>query len=80
MTKPKSEAETGIGPHWKVRVVVGCALLHIISRSQPTVRVNGHGAGAVIGIDMDVIEGTEHGDAIGYIDLSAVTSVTWRPA
>jgi hypothetical protein len=77
VTKPKTEIESGIGPHWKVRVVFQGALLHLVSRTEPVVRTTG---GKVTDVAMSPIEGTEHGDTLGFVDWSAVVAVTWRRA
>ena len=60
---------------YKVRVVIGAALLHFLSRTEPNLQVDADGR--PIGIVADLVHG-DGGDTLGYIDWSRVTAVTWR--
>lgn len=75
MTRPKGRADVGQSC-WKVRIVVGPAIIHVLSKTEPVWR-QPYGASARR-LDMDPINGTDHGDTIGFIDWSAVSAVTWR--
>jgi hypothetical protein len=76
MSKAKTAAELGI-EGFKVRVVVHGALLHVLSATEPVVT---HAGGIVQHVQWAPIEGTEHGDTIGFIRWADVTAVTWRKA
>lgn len=78
MTKPKTEADCGIGPHWKVRVVYPYHTIHLVTRSEPVRSIVNDGNPARH--DLDVIEGTPCGDTVGHLDWSHVVAVTWRKA
>jgi hypothetical protein len=67
----------GVETVWKVRLAVGGLPIHVISRTQPKVRLNQRN---IVAVEMDVIEDTPDGDTIGFIDWAAVTAVTWRKA
>lgn len=54
-------------------------MIHVLSRTVPVVRLDGVGSG-IASVSMEVIEGTEHGDSIGWIQWSDVRAVTWRKA
>ena len=75
MTKPSNATERGLAPHWKVRVVLPGAILHLCSRTEPRMRIS---AGRFAHVAMDLVTDTEHGDTMGFIDWSAVVAVTWR--
>ena len=77
MTKPKSEADCGIGPFWKVRVFFAGGSMHLASRTEPVMHVHN---GKVASVELDIIEGTEHGDTIGFVDWTAAVTVSWRKA
>ena len=77
MTKPKAASDCGMSEFWKVRITMPGSIIHVASRTEPFVHSAG---GRVSGVTMDLIEGTEHGDSIGFIDWSAVLAVTWRKA
>lgn len=76
--KAKTAADMGFSAY-KVRIVIGTALIHVLSRTVPVVRLDGVGSG-IASVSMEVIEGTEHGDSIGWIQWSDVRAVTWRKA
>ena len=75
MSKPKSATDCQLPPHWKVRIVVDGNIVHVITQHEPSVTQSD---GKLTSITMSVIEGTPHGDTIGFIDMSAVTHVSWR--
>ena len=68
MTKPWTEDECGIGPFYRVRVTLpGSGLIHLASRTEPVVHMQD---GKVAVVELELIEGTEHGDTLGFIDWS----------
>lgn len=70
MTKPVSAAERGLKPHYKVRVVLPGAILHLASWDEP------HHLGE--DWHADWISDPAYGDTIGDIDWSKVIAITWR--
>ena len=50
-------------------------VLHVASRTEPAVEFAN---GAVQGVKMECITGTERGDTVGFIDWAEVAAVTWR--
>ena len=75
MPKPKTAEECGMDPHWKVRIYLPGGILYVISRTEPVVHIGGK---RLAHVELDVIEGTDHGDTIGFMDWEAVLGVTWR--
>lgn len=75
MTRRRRATEDGLDPHWKVRVVIPNALLHLAARDEPIWVVDDNGRRELVA---DWISDPEYGDTIGFIDWSAVTAVTWR--
>ncbi len=73
MTRKASDRE--LEPHWRVRVVLPGALIHLASRSEPKVLSY---LNRVTEVHGDWIEDSDYGDTIGFIDWSAVVGVTWR--
>jgi len=75
MTKPNEATNRGLKPHFKVRVVLPGAILHVASWTEPAIypdvntRVRG-----------DWINDPEYGDTIGFIDWDKAVAVTWRYA
>lgn len=57
---------------WRVRVVVGHALLHVVSATEPVVHTDTEGVSWV------EWSPTDEGDVPGYVDWSAVRAITWR--
>ena len=79
MTMPKTADDMGLGACFKVRIGMrGGVAIHVVSRTEPVVMSTSDGR--LLSMDMDIIEDTEHGDTIGYIDLAEVSAVTWRMA
>jgi hypothetical protein len=72
MSAPKQATNRGLQPHFKVRVVVPGALLHLASWSEPTI-----GADHVVTADW-IRDDPEYGDTIGFIEWDHVVAVTWR--
>lgn len=75
MSKAIKATELGLAPHWKVRVVVPGALLHLASKTEP--RVVQHG-GVVGDVVAEWICAPDYGDTIGYIDWTKAAAITWR--
>lgn len=76
MTEPLSVTGRGVRPHYKVRVVLPGATLHLASRNVPQRSwLVGTGEAEV---DADWIEDPRCGDTLGYIDWSQVIGLTWR--
>jgi hypothetical protein len=73
--KKSSSGGGGLEPHWKVRVAVPGALLHLASRTEP---VPQWAASRLGGVEADWVTGPEYGDTIGFIDWKSVTAITWR--
>jgi hypothetical protein len=71
---PKNAVDMGVEA-FKVRVVVGGATLHLLSAIEPVVNVSN---AAVVDVRWMLIDGTEHGDTVGFIRWSEVTAITWR--
>lgn len=62
---------------FKVRIVLNGALLHVLSTTEPTVH---EVAGRIVTVDLTPVEGTAHGDTIGFIRWSDVSAISWRLA
>jgi hypothetical protein len=73
MTKPNAATERGLSPHYKVRVVLPGAILHLASRTEPKAEPGQMVKG-------DWIVGPDYGDTIGFVDWTKVIAVTWRYA
>jgi hypothetical protein len=76
MTKPVSATKAGLKPHYKVRVVLSGAMLHLASWDKPKIIYEG-----LIGI-ADVranwVNDPDYADVLGWIDWSEVKAITWR--
>jgi hypothetical protein len=79
--------ERGLETHWKVRVAVNGAILHLASRTEPRplFRIVSPGGSSmesdhILGLKADWVTGTDYGDTPGYIDWESVDAVTWRLA
>jgi hypothetical protein len=77
MTKAKTTETMGFAC-FKVRVVVGHALIHVVSSTEPIV----HRAptGEIASVDWNLIVDTEHGDTVGFLRWADVNAITWRPS
>ncbi len=76
MTPPKSAKAAGLDPHFKVRVVIPGAILHLASRNEP--RLIRQPGGRLDHVDADWIADHPYGDTLGFIDWSEVSAITWR--
>ena len=74
MPRRVTATEEGLLPHYKVRVVLPGAILHLASATEPQVKV----VGAQLRIEAEWIVESDYGDAIGWIDWDKVAAVTWR--
>lgn len=70
MAKQIIASELGLEPHYKVRVVLPGAILHLASKDEPTETPAGWHA--------DWINDHRYGDTAGFIAWDQVTAVTWR--
>jgi hypothetical protein len=75
MTKPISASEQGLKPHYKVRVVLPGAILHLASWKPPR-RDRDFDYRWQAGTDW--IDDPLYGDTIGFIDWPSVVAITWR--
>ena len=75
MTKRQRASETGLEPHFKVRVVVPGAMLHLASKTRPAWETQPDGQRALIA---EWIDDPEYGDSIVEIEWSHVVAVTCR--
>jgi hypothetical protein len=73
MTKPISATEQGLKPHYKVRVVLPAAILHVASWTEP--RCVNHQTRRY---EAEWITDPLYGDSIGFINWHRVVAVTWR--
>lgn len=70
MPKQIIASDLGLEPHYKVRVVLPGALLHLASKDEPAETLDGWQA--------DWIRDHRYGDTVGFIDWNQVTAITWR--
>jgi len=77
MTKSITATEQGLEPHWKIRVVLPGALLHLASRTEPDVIVDDY-VNKIEFVDGDWIADHAYGDTIGYLNWTQAIAVTWR--
>lgn len=75
MTAVKTATERGLEPHYKVRVVLPGAIIHLASMGEPKPIWEDGQLYTVVG---DWLEGHDYGDTIGYIHWPNVIAVTWR--
>jgi len=75
MTKPITATEQGLEPHWKLRVVLPGALLHLASSTEPEIYPDSGGLESMVA---DWIDDHAYGDTLGYLDWTQVIAVTWR--
>ena len=76
MPKAMKASELGLEPHWKVRVVVPGALLHLASRTAPDLIFQHDGRLSLVVADW--ITDGEYGDTPGFVHWSEATAITWR--
>jgi hypothetical protein len=77
VTKRITATEHGLAPHWKVRVVIPGAILHLASKIEPCPVYQD---GRLTNVEADWLTSPEYGDTVGYIDWPVVTALTWRYA
>lgn len=75
MTKAIKAIAVGIKPHFKIRVVIPGALLHLASWGEPEIR---YSHGQIDDVFADWISDPEYGDTIGRINWHSVAAITWR--
>lgn len=75
MTRRQKATEQGLTPHWKVRLVLPNALLHLASWDEPRWEVDEDGQRVLMA---EWIDNPEYGDKLISIDWTAVTAVTAR--
>ena len=85
MTKPIKASERGLKPHYKVRIVLPGAILHLASWAEPTLHhtwkrgaVTVSSADGPVHVEADWIDDPAYGDTIGFVDWSEASAVTWR--
>ena len=61
--------------HFKVRVVVPNALLHLVSTDEPTVTYAGD---RIVHVEARWLDDPDKGDTLGFIHWPSVTAITWR--
>jgi hypothetical protein len=72
-TKPEPPSS----PSWKVRIWLrGAGVIHVLSCTKPVVESRN---GIVLDVQLSIIEDTEHGDSIDFIDWREVSAITYRP-
>jgi hypothetical protein len=77
MTKPISASKRGLKPHFKVRIVLPGALLHLASWDVPRI-TRGMLSSGIDNVSADWIDDPDYGDTRGYIDWPRVDAITWR--
>ena len=76
MTKPIKASEVGLKPHYKVRVVLPGALLHLAAWNEPDFGVATESDGWTVRADW--IDDPAYGDTLGFIEWPEVKGLTWR--
>ena len=64
--------------HYKVRIVLHGAIIHLASSDEPSLVFDPWQTGALKAVEADWLNDPELGDALGWIDWPAVRAVTWR--
>jgi hypothetical protein len=69
-----------LAPHYKITIALPGGLLHVASWNLPLVNHDTWltGMDKITGVDADWILDSDYGEAIGWIDWSAVQAITWR--
>ena len=75
MPRRRKGSEDGLVPHFKVRLVLPGALIHLASQDEPRWV---HDEDGQRQLEADWITDPDYGDTLFFIDWSAVTGVTWR--
>jgi hypothetical protein len=76
MTKPISAREQGLKPHYKIRLALNGALIHLASWKEPKVFTDQHDKIALV--EADWISDPRYGDTLGHVVWEQVAAVTWR--
>jgi hypothetical protein len=78
MPKKHAEPPNPLAVMFRVRVVFGAgAFIHLLSETEPVVTSS---CGVIENVALTLVQGTEHGDTVGFIRWSDVSCVTWRKA
>jgi hypothetical protein len=75
MPRRRSASSQGLKPHYKVRVVLPGAMLHLAAWDEPHRGEDFEGRAAWVA---SWIKDPRYGDAIGWIDWSKLRAITWR--
>ena len=81
MTTRAKASDRGLKPHYKVRVVLPGAILHLCSWTQPQLHYTWQQGAVTVSsadVEADWIDDRGYGDTIGFIDWSEVAAITWR--
>ena len=85
MTRALKATEQGLEPHYKVRIVIPGAVLHLASWTKPRLvrePLTGPGViqlyGGISDVYADWIDDPAYGDTLGWIDWPKVAGITWR--
>ena len=78
MSKAKTANDMTLPPCWKVRICIRhCCVIHIVSQIEPVVHM---GQDGIKSVELEVIDGTQNGDTVGYIRWEDCSAITWRYA
>jgi hypothetical protein len=78
MPRAMKASDNGLESHYKVRVVISGAILHLASWNEPRVTYSDDSNDYVKKVTAEWINDPAYGDTIGYIDWPEVRAVTWR--
>jgi hypothetical protein len=73
MTKRISASGQGLKPHYRVRVVLPNALLHLASWTEPKIDQD-----LTTRVEDGWIDDHQYRNSIGLINWEAITAITWR--
>lgn len=76
MTAALKATRLGLQPHYKVRVVLSGAIVHLATATEPDPVLDADGS--LLTVRLDEIDDPAYGDTLGYIDWRAVSAVSWR--
>lgn len=63
-------------PYWKVRIYIRrCGIMHLITKTEPRIKIQN---GCISPLCFDIVEKTQHGDSLAYLDWSEVGAISWR--
>lgn len=60
---------------WKVRIHTHAGIVHVVSGTEPRVKLEG---GRISTVEIDYVTGHDGGDTIGFIDWCQVSAITWK--